>query len=166
MSERTAPLFLRVKCIPRVYGRLNSGRGWGIAQMPIIPLERELARARQILSSWTGFKRLSSDEADVIARMIAQGTAEGRRYGLELAGAEWPTDGNNHVEELEDGFGAKARAILAEVARRFSDPNFGLDNVAGALGLSRRYVQKLLKEPESRSPSTLQDAGLSVPSRC
>ena len=63
--------------------------------MPIIPLERELARARQILSSWTGFKRLSSDEADVVARMIAQGIAEGRRFGSKLAGAEWPTDGKN-----------------------------------------------------------------------
>jgi len=40
---------------------------------------------------------------------------------------------------------ARLRAILAEVARRFSDPNFDLDNVAGALGLSRRYVQKLLE---------------------
>ena len=113
--------------------------------MTIEPLDRELARARQILGAWTGFRRLSSDEADVIVRMIAQGIAEGRKYGLELAGAEWPTDGKNHVEELEDGLGAKARAILAEVARRFSDPNFDLDNVAGALGLSRRYVQKLLK---------------------
>jgi AraC-like DNA-binding protein len=41
---------------------------------------------------------------------------------------------------------ARLRAILAEVARRFSDPNFDLDNVAGALGMSRRYVQKLLEE--------------------
>jgi len=113
--------------------------------MTIEPLDRELARARQILGAWTGFRRLSSDEADVIVRMIAQGIAEGRKYGLELAGAEWPTDGKNHVEELEDGLGAKARAILAEVARRFSDPNFDLDNVAGALGLSRRYVQKLFE---------------------
>src|SRR5262249_44198467 len=32
-----------------------------------------------------------------------------------------------------------------EVAQRFSDPNFDLDNVAGALGMSRRYVQKLLE---------------------
>jgi len=32
------------------------------------------------------------------------------------------------------------------VARRFSDPDFDLDNVAGALGLSRRYVQQLLEE--------------------
>ncbi|KWV61112.1 hypothetical protein AS156_25830 [Bradyrhizobium macuxiense] len=40
---------------------------------------------------------------------------------------------------------ARLQAILAEVARRFSDPNFDLDNVARALGMSRRYVQKLLE---------------------
>jgi AraC-like DNA-binding protein len=40
---------------------------------------------------------------------------------------------------------ARLRAILAEVARRFIDPNFDLDDVAGALGMSRRYVQKLLE---------------------
>jgi AraC-like DNA-binding protein len=40
---------------------------------------------------------------------------------------------------------AKLQAILAEVAQRFSDPNFDLDNVARALGMSRRYVQKLLE---------------------
>jgi AraC-like DNA-binding protein len=41
---------------------------------------------------------------------------------------------------------ARVRAILAEVARRFSEPDFDLDSVAGTLGLSRRYVQQLLKE--------------------
>ncbi|WP_080588605.1 helix-turn-helix transcriptional regulator [Bradyrhizobium japonicum] len=40
---------------------------------------------------------------------------------------------------------AKLQAILAEVARRSSDPNFDLNHVAGALGMSRRYVQKLLE---------------------
>ena len=40
---------------------------------------------------------------------------------------------------------ARLQAILAELARRFSDPNFDLDNVAGALGMSRRYVQKLFE---------------------
>jgi AraC-like DNA-binding protein len=40
---------------------------------------------------------------------------------------------------------ARLQAILAEVAQRFSDPNFDLNNVAGALGMSRRYVQKLLE---------------------
>ncbi|MET4844848.1 AraC-like DNA-binding protein [Bradyrhizobium japonicum] len=41
---------------------------------------------------------------------------------------------------------AKLQAILAEVAQRFGDPNVDLNNVAGALGMSRRYVQKLLEE--------------------
>jgi AraC-like DNA-binding protein len=41
---------------------------------------------------------------------------------------------------------ARTRAILAQIARRFSDCNIDLDNVAAALGLSRRYVQRLLEE--------------------
>jgi AraC-like DNA-binding protein len=41
---------------------------------------------------------------------------------------------------------ARLRAILAEVTRRFSDPDFDLDDVARMLGLSRRYVQQLLEE--------------------
>ena len=78
--------------------------------MPIKSLfiERDLVRGRRILNSWASVKRLSSDEADIIARMIAQGIAEGRRSGLELAEAEWPTDGKNHPEELKDGLGAKS----------------------------------------------------------
>jgi AraC-like DNA-binding protein len=42
--------------------------------------------------------------------------------------------------------GARPRAVLAEIARRFSEPDFDFDVVAGALGLSRRYVQQLLEE--------------------
>jgi AraC-like DNA-binding protein len=41
---------------------------------------------------------------------------------------------------------ARLRAILAEIGRRFSNPDFDLDNVAGALGLSRRYLQQLIEE--------------------
>jgi AraC-like DNA-binding protein len=41
---------------------------------------------------------------------------------------------------------ARLRAILAEVARRFSEPDFDLDNIASTLGLSRRYIQELLEE--------------------
>ena len=41
---------------------------------------------------------------------------------------------------------ARLRAILAEIGRRSGDPGFDLDKVAGALGLSRRYVQRLLEE--------------------
>ena len=46
---------------------------------------------------------------------------------------------------------ARLHTILAEVARRFSDPSFDLDNIAGMLGLSRRYVQKLLDEGTGKS---------------
>jgi AraC-like DNA-binding protein len=41
---------------------------------------------------------------------------------------------------------ARLRAILAEIALRFSDPSFDLDKIAGTLGISRRYVQELLEE--------------------
>jgi AraC-like DNA-binding protein len=41
---------------------------------------------------------------------------------------------------------ARLQAILAEIARRFSEPDFDLSKVAGTLGLSRRYVQRLLEE--------------------
>jgi AraC-like DNA-binding protein len=41
---------------------------------------------------------------------------------------------------------ARLRAILAEIERRFSEPDLHLDNVAGAVGLSRRYVQQLVEE--------------------
>jgi AraC-like DNA-binding protein len=41
---------------------------------------------------------------------------------------------------------ARVRAILAEIGRRCSDPDFNLDSVARTLGLSRRYVQQLLEE--------------------
>jgi transcriptional regulator GlxA family with amidase domain len=41
---------------------------------------------------------------------------------------------------------ARLRAILAEVARRFSKRDFDLDNMAGTLGLSRRYIQVPLEE--------------------
>jgi hypothetical protein len=78
--------------------------------MPInlLFVERDLVRARRILNSWASVKRLSSDEADIIARMIAQGIAEGRRSGFELAEAEWPTDGKNRVAEMKNGLGAKS----------------------------------------------------------
>jgi hypothetical protein len=61
-----------------------------------------LARARRILSAWTSLNQLSSDDAEIIVRMIAQGIAEGRKQGLELC----PTDGKNHCEAPKDSSGA------------------------------------------------------------
>jgi len=46
--------------------------------------EMDLGRARRIMGSWTPLKKLSSDEAEMIVRMIAQGIAEGRRHGWEM----------------------------------------------------------------------------------
>ena len=78
--------------------------------MPIKLLfgEWDLVRARQILSSWTPNRRLSGDEVDIIVRMIAEGIAEGRRHGFEMAEAEWPTHGKDHLKKLKDGPGAKS----------------------------------------------------------
>ncbi len=57
-----------------------------------------------------------------------------------------PTDEAAEIVAQRGVKAARQRAILAEVARRFSDPDFDLDNVTGTLGLSRRYVQQLLEE--------------------
>jgi AraC-like DNA-binding protein len=39
----------------------------------------------------------------------------------------------------------RRRAVLAEIARRFCDPGFDLTDAARNLGLSRRYIQRLLE---------------------
>jgi hypothetical protein len=59
-------------------------------KMPIKPplpvvLYGDLARARQIAHSWKALDQLSPADAEIVARAIAQGIAEGRRNGLELA---------------------------------------------------------------------------------
>src|SRR5262249_6939831 len=47
----------------------------------------------------------------------------------------------------EPGLGAARRGALPSViAPRVRDPDFKLDSVAGDLGLSRRYIQRLLEE--------------------
>jgi hypothetical protein len=49
--------------------------------------EADLMRARRIERSWTPFfsKELSVDQTAIVVRAIAQGIAEGRKNGLELA---------------------------------------------------------------------------------
>ena len=59
--------------------------------MPIkrpIVTEIDLLRARQIVCSLMPLKRLSEDDAEVVARAIARGIACGRKQGLEMAQAE------------------------------------------------------------------------------
>jgi AraC-like DNA-binding protein len=55
---------------------------------------------------------------------------------------------------------ARLQAILAEVARRFDEPDFNLDDVAAALGISRRYVQKLLEGTEKSFTEHLAECRL------
>jgi hypothetical protein len=56
--------------------------------MPIkrpVVTEMDLLRARQIVCSLMPLKRLSSDDAEIVARAIAEGIAGGRKQGLEMA---------------------------------------------------------------------------------
>ena len=64
---------------------------WWSNHMPIKPpivTEMDLIRGRRILRSLTPFKRLSCDDAQIVARAIAESFAEGRRQGLDIAKAE------------------------------------------------------------------------------
>jgi AraC-like DNA-binding protein len=63
-----------------------------------------------------------------------------------VAAALGPTTDAAEIVAKRGVKAARLRAILAEIGRRFSNPDFDLDNVAGALGLSRRYVQQLIEE--------------------
>lgn len=69
--------------------------------MPIKPpaTEWDLIRARQIERSWTPFflKPLSSAEAEIVTRAIAQGIALGRQQGLELAKAPHDCPSQAHL---------------------------------------------------------------------
>ena len=56
--------------------------------MPIKPpivTEIDLIRGRQIVRSLTPLKRLSCDDAQIVARVIAESFAEGRRQGVDIA---------------------------------------------------------------------------------
>jgi hypothetical protein len=56
--------------------------------MPIkrpIVTDMDLMRARQLVCSLMPLKRLSADEAEVVARAIAESIAAGRKQGLEMA---------------------------------------------------------------------------------
>jgi hypothetical protein len=56
--------------------------------MPIKPpivTEMDLIRGRQIVRSLTPLKRLSCDDAQIVARAIAESFAEGRKQGWDIA---------------------------------------------------------------------------------
>ena len=52
---------------------------------PLFPAEQDVLRARHIVRSLAPLKRLSSDDAQFVARAIAELRTEGRALGLEMA---------------------------------------------------------------------------------
>jgi hypothetical protein len=52
---------------------------------PPVALHGDLERGRQIALSWKLLDPLAPADAEVVAKAIAQGIAEGRRHGLQLA---------------------------------------------------------------------------------
>ena len=56
--------------------------------MPIkrpVVTEMDLTRARQLVCSLAPLKRLSDDDAEIVARAVAESIAAGRKQGLEMA---------------------------------------------------------------------------------
>ncbi len=56
-----------------------------------LPIDTDMARARQIARSWQPLGELSAAQAEIVAKAIAQGIAEGRSHGMEMAKAEYGT---------------------------------------------------------------------------
>ena len=72
-------------------------------RMPIKPpviTKSDLMLARQIERSWAPLRVFSSDQAEMVARAIAEGIAAGRKQGLELANAQsdCPSVGGNNAK--------------------------------------------------------------------
>ena len=72
---------------------------------PPVTLYGDLERGRQIARSWRLSDHLAREDAEVVARAIAQGIAEGRRHGLEIAEArsEWSSDHGIDRRETRSG---------------------------------------------------------------
>ena len=63
-----------------------------------------------------------------------------------VAAALGPTPEAKEMIEKRGVQAARLRAILSEIARHFRNLDFNLDSVVRELGLSRRYIQRLLEE--------------------
>ena len=71
-----------------------------IEPTPAIPLYGHLHRARQIARSWKLLDHLPPADAEIVVRAIAQGIAEGRRYGAELAKVD--AQGRDEMSSIPD----------------------------------------------------------------
>jgi hypothetical protein len=71
--------------------------------MPIRPVmvrEMDLVRGRQIVHSLTPLKRLSSDDAEIVAREFARSFAEGRKQGFDMSRPDPEAQAPCHQNEL------------------------------------------------------------------
>jgi AraC-like DNA-binding protein len=125
---------------------------------------------RDVMVGSAALKTLVPDPEDLAGRPLRPGPAlrllDG--YLRSLAAAEPPPPGlapviGGHLLDLVAAVlgpsrdaaeaierrgvrAARLRAILAAIAQRSGDPGFGVDSLARAAGVSRRYVQSLLEE--------------------
>ena len=107
-------------------------------------------RAGQLLRPGPALQLLDGYLASLLALDESLAPELAHSIGVHLldlmAAAIGPTA---EAAEIIAGRGLKAgqlRAVLAEIARRFADPGFEVDDIAGRLCLSRRSVQRLLEE--------------------
>lgn len=55
-----------------------------IKPLPPIAIHWDMERARDIMRAWKPLDLLSPDDAEIVAKAIAEGIARGRRHGIEM----------------------------------------------------------------------------------
>jgi hypothetical protein len=83
-----------------------------------------------------------------------------------VAAALGPTAEAAEIIAKRGAKAARLRAVVAEIARRFSEPNFNLDDIVGTLGRRGDPSSDCSRRRDSRSPSASWNAGLSVRLQC
>jgi hypothetical protein len=99
---------------PPSHGRIDTICAVESSEMRIKPpivTEMDLLRARQIVRPLAPLKGLNSDDAEIVARIIALSFAEGRQRGLDIA-MDWCDD------EWQQ---ARAKGCAAKAARVAGD---------------------------------------------
>jgi AraC-like DNA-binding protein len=140
-------------------------------ERPLRALGRGQARIRNVAVQAGALRTLVRHPEDLAGRAVRPGPALGLLGGylrslaaladslsaelapivgghlLDLvAAALGPTADGAELVATRGLKAARLRAVLAEIARRYADPDFDLDNVGRTLRLSRRYLQRLLEE--------------------
>ena len=83
-----------------------------------------------------------------------------------VAAALGPTADAAEVVATRGVKAARLRALLAAIEQQYADPDLDLDGVARLLGLSRRYLQRLLEETGKSFTQHLVERRLRGPTPC